>query len=267
MNFSVAKGSGIYGRESKGSTSYYWRRFKNQAMLSLVNGQYSVTVNPEHNGRIEELRCGGFVPAGKLDGMMGDFQFYDLSQPKVFRYDVESVNLDGKTAEAILTSMVKPDTNAGGAGNPLAGLRLKKVIRLDADGTMTVFHTFENAGSQDMSFGFRTMNMFPAAATLLDGVRLNPPEGIFLRPGAKIEWFALQNPENLSGKGEVIWQNSDGKLEMSFPDSAGVYFWHSPLLQTVEPLFSNITLAKGETYTVKNVFKYITKPIKKGNEK
>ncbi len=253
----------VYDVKQTGPRISHWRNFKGKVMLNLTNGENYITVNPERNGRIEEWYIGQFRPVGQPNGALGEVQFYDQSQSELFTYNVDKIDLSKETPAVCMSTAIKANTEAGGAENPLAGLIMQKKIELDKKGNLIISDTFTNPSSKPMTLGFRTKSVpysvwkaGKAPEVSLAGKVLTVPDGIYLKKGVKLNWYAAANAKELAGAPEVAVKSGRSVISLKAPEAAGMYFWHNSLMQTAEPLYAEKVLKPGEKYTVKTILSY-----------
>lgn len=243
------------GIVSKGNAAVQWRLFKKNVMITLVHGENYVTINPGMNGRIEEWMIGNNIPTGRPSGNLGELVFYDPAQAEKREYFIEKIDLDGKNPAIILKSPIKADSNAGGAGNPLAGTVLEKRIELTLDGTVIMTDTLINSTDKVINSGFRVKylpySVWKAAASpvvTLAGKPLLPD--VYLKPGVKLNWYAAANAKELHADAVFSIKTSGNIYNFEYPGAVGVYFWKNQVLHTAEALYPQFTLKPGEKYSV-----------------
>ncbi|MBO7328500.1 MAG: hypothetical protein J6W00_06995 [Lentisphaeria bacterium] len=240
---------------SKGNAAIQWRIFKKNVMLTLINGENYVTVNPGNNGRIEEWSAGWHIPTGRPSGTLGEVIFYDSSQSEKREYSIEKSDLSGNIPALLLKSEIQADTNAGGGANPLAGLIMEKRISLALDGTIEITDTFTNPTAKDMTLGFRIKHL-PFSAykpgtkmeISLDGKNLLP--GIYLKKGMDLNWYAAAGAAELKSDTRFTLKAGSYNYRFDFPKASGLYFWRNQICHTAESLYAPIILKPGEKHQV-----------------
>lgn len=244
------------GIVSRGNAAVQWRIFKKNIMLTLVNGENYITVNPGNNGRIEEWSVGKSIPTGLPSGTLGEVIFYDPAQSEKREYSIEKIDIEGAEAAIILKSVVKADANAGGAANPLAGLVMEKRIVLGIDGSITITDTFTNLTAKDIELGFRIKHLpFSAwkAGIPLEvkcGSKTLSP-GIYLKKGVVLNWYAAKGAAELDGEARFTLKAGTARYNFDFYSAAGLYFWRNQVRHTAEALYQPVVLKAGEKYSVK----------------
>ena len=251
----------IYQFNQEGSRASQWRIFKDAIMLNLINGENYITVNPGRNGRIEEWTVGQYRPVGRPNGMLSEVQFYDPGQSESHEYRVKNIDLKGKVPSVTLTASIQADTEAGGDGNPLAGLLMEKRIELADNGSLRLYDQFTNPTEKTMKFGFRIKNtpysVWETRHT--PEVRVNgkvmPPD-VYLREGVKLNWYWAAGAKTMTGDTNAILKAGRETWTFNFPKAAGLYFWSNSILHTVESLYREITLPPGGKFEVESILKY-----------
>ena len=244
------------GIVSRGNAAAQWRIFKKNVMLTLVHGENYITVNPGNNGRIEEWSVGENIPTGRPSGTLGEVIFYDPAQSEKREYSIEKIDLNGAEPAITLKSAVKADTNAGGSGNPLAGLVMEKRIVLSIDGSITITDTFTNPTAKDMPLEFRIKHLpFSTwkAGTAMEvklGSQILYP-GVYLKKGTSLNWYAANGAKELAGEPCFTLKAGTNRYIFDFSGAAGLYFWRNQISHTAEALYLPVTLKAGEKYSVK----------------
>lgn len=231
-----------------------WRLFKKIPMLTLVNGENYVTINPGENARIEEWCKEKYIRVGRPRGMLGEMILYDLRQSAVHEYRLADVRLDAPQPCVILRSIIPQGTSAVGGGNPLVGLILEKQIALDQAGNIRIADIFRNPTSKSMRFGFR-MKHIPYSVweakcnyhpqVEIDGKRVLP--GMYIRKGAQLNWIFAKGAKEYPVGNQTVLKYGNVAIRFVCPGNAGFYYWKNLLLHTVEPLYEDITLKPGES--------------------
>ena len=240
---------------SKGNAAIQWRAFKKNVMITLVNAENYVTVNPGNNGRVEEWSAGSNIPTGRPAGNLGEVVFYDPAQPEKREYFIDKIDLDAKNPSITLKSEVKADSNAGGSGNPIAGAILEKRIELAADGTVIFTDTFYNPTAKVMTSGFRVKYLpysvwQPGASPIVTLAGKTLPPDIYLKPGIKLDWYAAANAGKLEADPFFTIKAGKETYSFEFPGAVGVYFWKNQVIHTAEAIYPHFTLKPQEKYSV-----------------
>lgn len=253
------RNNSIYRTASVGNAAIQWRSFKNSVMITLVNGENYVTINPGTNARVEEWVIGRGMPVGRPGGMLSEVMFYDPAQPEVREYTVSSVDLKGDMPSVTLRSQIKGDTDAGGDGNRLAGLILEKRIMLALNGELTITDTFINPTAKDIELGFRNKNI-PYSVWKAG----NPPSvtagkqamypGVYLKKGTDLNWYAANNAKVLEDGTAGTIKTDRTVFTFDFPEAVGLYFWKNQVMHTAEALYAPRTLKAGEKCQVVSKF-------------
>ncbi len=240
---------------NRGNAAIQWRIFKKHVMLTLIHGENYITVNPGHNGRIEEWAVGENIPTGRPSGTLGEVIFYDPAQSEKREYSIEKIDIDGTEPSITLKSAVKADTNAGGSGNPLAGLIMEKRISLNLDGSIVITDTFINPTAKDMPLGFRIKHLpFSAwkSGTPLEiklGSKTLDP-GVYLKKGASLNWYAANGAGELAGEPRFSLKAGSNSYKFDFPQASGLYFWRNQICHTAEALYAPVILKPGKKYQI-----------------
>ncbi len=258
----MAEKNQFYRPAQNGIRAVQWRILKKRPVITLINGENYVSVNPEAGGRIEEWSVGKFTPTGLPEGALGQIFFFDPAQPASMEFSVSKVSLEGTLPSITLTASIRAGTSAVGNDNPLAGLILEKRIALDESGKVIITDTFRNPTGRTMQFGFRSRNI-PFSIWedrgIVPRVTLNdrPLETeVYLRKGAKIDWYAAKGALPCSGDISVKLTAGKNEIHFGFPGAAGVYFWKNNVLHTVEPLYSEVVLDKDGTASVEQYISF-----------
>ena len=260
----AADNNSIYKTVSKGNAAIQWRSFKNSVMITLVNGENYVSINPGANARIEEWAVDRAISTGRPSGLLGEVIFYDPSQTELREYTVSRIDLDGANPAVILTSTIKADTDAGGSGNQLAGLILEKRIELTLNGTIIMTDTLINPTDKDMQPGFRVKHTPYSAwragidpVVTLGGKTMLP--GIYIKPGVQLDWYAAKGAKELHADAVFTMKAGRSNYTFEYPGAIGVYFWKNQVLHTAEAIYPQFTLKAKEKYSVTTKIGYFLK--------
>ncbi|MBP5638711.1 MAG: hypothetical protein J6X55_04495 [Victivallales bacterium] len=250
--------------KKKGNSAIQWVIGNTgKPVIQLKDNNATIEFSPDDGANVTDWRLPGIghcVPGVPGKYGFGRLMFHDPNNyiPANIPFKLEKLDFNGIHPTAVMSFTVPPDTDAGGAGNPLEYLKIvRENTLMNYQGGFQIKHTFINQSKKSMNFGFRLHNVPICRLKPTDEPQAyysnweKVPGGIqsIIKPGAFVRWSFLGNPTNreelsifIRIKGLPLYYKISG-------DYVGLYLWSDPLLQSVEPLYETFTLQPGESRT------------------
>ncbi len=250
--------------KKKGNSSIQWVIGNaGKPVIQLKDNNAFIEFSPDDGASITDWRLPGIghcVPGVPGKYGFGRLMFHDPNNyiPSVIPFKLDKLDFNGIHPTAVMSFIVPPDNDAGGAGNPLENLKIvRENTLLNYQGGYRIKHTFINQSKKTMNFGFRLHNVpicrqkpsDEPQAYFSDWTKV--PTGIqsIIQPGKYVRWGFLGNPTNRDELSIYIRVKDCPLYYKISGDYVGLYLWSDPLLQSVEPLYETFTLLPGESRT------------------
>ena len=249
----------------QGDVSLSWVIHKKSPAIRLGVGKQQIFIDPV-SALVLTWRNGNKTPLGGPTTAIGELCFYDTANQKKQEYQLSGHKMGKDQLSASFTYVVPKDAGFG-EENPLADLKITKEIILkrgnDTTGTLEILTTFTNPCKERKIFGFRFRNIpiggwkapkKPYSVTL-DGKSVDDG-GIYGRPGAKINWHAVNKLLPHKGNMAVHVQATWYRYNFEFPGCAAFYSWSNNIIVTAEPLYADMILPPGASKSFRQVMRF-----------
>lgn len=207
---------------------------------------------------------GDILSCAKARGVIGDIIFHDKRQEHPLRFSLDGYKCEQSFSELQFSANVDSFSTAAPEGNPLKGLEVDRIIRIHVNKELEIITILTNNSpkkttmSIDMRIknmiypGYKVRNLFYPSRlekiTVQNNILGNKHIAL-MRPKSYLpinckrqEWNGEKISINASSKhGKEILTFSVGK------NFSGVYFWHSELTPTVEPIIEKHELQYGQS--------------------
>ena len=224
-----------------------------------------VFVDPKHATVLGwNPSAGDILSCVKARGIIGDIIFHDKQQKHPVRFSLDGYKCEQSFAELQFSANIGSFSTAALLGNPLKGLEIRRIIRVDASNKLEIMTILKNNSPKkttmtiDMRIknmiypGYQIRNLFYPSRMEKIAVQnniLGDKHIALMRPKSYLP-FNCKRQEWNGEKISIDTSSKHGKEILTFSvgkNFSGVYFWRSELTPTVEPIIEKHELQYGQS--------------------